>query len=102
MLRIRVTTDSVVFTDDLLRERTYPVNAKMQKYQIGAARFEARAYWEGAQLRKDIEAASSFKMSELYLLSEDGKRLHVVIRIGDPKRPETIVGVNRVYDKVAK
>jgi hypothetical protein len=102
LLRIRVTSDSVVFTDDLLRERTYPVNGKMQKYQIGAARFEARAYWDGAQLRKDIEAPNDFKMTELYLLSEDGKRLHVVIRIGDPKRPETIIGVNRIYDKVAR
>jgi hypothetical protein len=102
MLRIRVTSDSVVFTDDLLRERTYFINSKMQKYQIGAARFEARAYWDGAQLRKDIEAADNFKMTERYLLSEDGKRLHVVIRIGDPKRPETNIGVNRIYDKVAR
>lgn len=102
LLRIRVTTDSVIFTDDLLRERTYPVNGKMQKYQIGAARFEARAYWEGAQFRKDIEASNGFKMTELYLLSEDGKRLHVVIRLGDPKRPETGIGVNRIYDKVAR
>jgi len=102
LLRIRVTNDSVIFTDDLLRERTYPVNGKMQKYQIGAARFEARASWEGAQFRKDIEASNGFKMTELYLLSEDGKRLHVVIRLGDPKRPETGIGVNRIYDKVAR
>ena len=40
-------------------------------------------------------------MSETYVLCEDGKRLFVIIRIGDPRRPETMAGVNRVYDRIS-
>ena len=42
-------------------------------------------------------------MREIYFLSEDGKRLFVIVRVGDPKGkdPEApVVGVNRVYDRV--
>ena len=102
LLRIRVTSTGVTFTDDLQRVRTYPANSKMQKYQIGAAQFEARAYWDGPQFRKDIEGPNKFLMSELYFLSDDGARLFVVIRIGDPHKPDTIIGVNRVYDRVGR
>ena len=101
-LTIRINDTGVTFTDDLKRERTYLSNNKPQKYQIGAARFDARGYWDAGQFHKDIEGPNGFKMSELYLLSEDGARLHVVIRIGDPRKPETVVGVNRVYDRVTK
>jgi hypothetical protein len=41
-------------------------------------------------------------MSETYFLSEDGQRLFVIIRIGDPRRPETMAGVNRVYDRIGR
>jgi hypothetical protein len=101
-LRIAITDAGVTFTDDLKRERTYLSNNKPQKYQIGAARFDARGYWDAGQFHKDIEGPNGFKMSELYLLSEDGARLHVVIRLGDPRRPETVAGVNRVYDRVPR
>jgi hypothetical protein len=46
-------------------------------------------------------------MHETYFLSEDGKRLFVIIRVGDPptekekEKGAQIVGVNRVYDRVA-
>jgi hypothetical protein len=101
-LSIRVTDTAVTFIDDLDRERTYPSNNRKQKYQLGAAQYEARARWEVGQFHKDIEGANSFKMSELYFLSEDGARLYVVIRIGDPKKPEDLVGVNRVYDRIGQ
>jgi hypothetical protein len=38
-------------------------------------------------------------MSEIYFLIDDGSRMVVVIRIGDPRKPETNFGVNRVYDR---
>jgi hypothetical protein len=59
------------------------------------------------QLFREIEGARGFKMHETYFLSEDGKRLFVIIRVGDPPREKEkekgaqIVGVNRVYDRVA-
>jgi hypothetical protein len=99
-LTIRVTGTSVTFVDDLDRERTYPTDGKMHKYQLGAAQFEARATWDGSRLRKDIEGANNFRMSEVYFLIDDGSRMVVVIRIGDPRKPETNFGVNRVYDRI--
>ncbi len=100
LLKIRASTGEVVIADDLGRERTYSTNGKLQKYQLSAARFQARGSWSETYFRKDIEGANNFKMSETYFVSEDGRRLFVIIRVGDPKKPETLAGVNRVYDRV--
>jgi hypothetical protein len=100
ILKIRASSDEVVFADDLGRERTYSTDGRMQKYMLSAARYEARGNWTETYFRKDIQGANNFKMSETYFVSEDGRRLFVIIRIGDPKRPETLAGVNRVYDRV--
>ena len=69
------------------------------KYQLGAAQFDARARWEGAAFKKDIEAAHGFKMFETYFLSDDGNRMFVIIRIGPQTKDAPVVGVNRVYDR---
>jgi hypothetical protein len=101
VLRIRVTNDAVTFVDDLQRLRTYPSSNHLQKYQLGAAQFQARAYWDGAEFHKEIEATANFRMSEVYRVSDTGTQLFVTIRIGDPKKGEKLVGLNRVYDRVA-
>ena len=100
VLKIRASAAEVIITDDLARERTYVADGKLQKYQLGAARFEARSSWTPTYFRKEIEGTNGFRMSETYFISEDGRRLFVIIRIGDPKKPETMSGVNRVYDRV--
>ena len=102
LLRVRVTDEGVTFVDDLQRLRTYVTNGKLAKYQLGAAQFQARAYWDTLGFHKDIEAAGNFKMTELYHASETGNQLIVEIRVGDPKKPSTMVGVNRVYDRVGR
>jgi len=102
VLRIRVTNDAVTFVDDLQRLRTYPASNKLQKYQLGAAQFQARAFWDGADFHKEIEATGNFRMSEIYRVSESGTQLFVIVRIGDPRKNATLAGVNRVYDKVAR
>jgi hypothetical protein len=106
-LQIKVSDGQIQITDDLDRERTYPTTGKKQKYQLGAAKFEARVYWEGPQLKWEIEGGESFKLRETYFLSEDGNRLFIVLRLGDPPRqtskdapPAPINGFNRVYDRV--
>jgi hypothetical protein len=101
-LTIRVTSDSVSFTDDLGRALTYPTDGKKYKYRLGAAAYEARVYWDGAQLKKDIEGAYGFRMSETYFLGEEGRRLFVIIRLGDlrKKPPPPVSGANRVYDRI--
>jgi hypothetical protein len=103
MLRIKVAEDAVTFTDDLDRERTYPIDGKKRKYRLGGASFEAKLYWSGAQLKKDIEGPYGFRMSETYFLSEDGSRLFIIIRVGDQtkKPPPPVAGANRVYDRMA-
>jgi hypothetical protein len=100
-LTIRAAADLVSITDDLKRERTYATDGKRRKYQLSAATFEASSGWQDSAFRKEIHGSNNFKMTETYVLSEDGKRLFVIIRIGDPKRPETMAGVNRVYDRIS-
>ncbi|HVQ42394.1 MAG TPA: hypothetical protein VMS54_09310 [Vicinamibacterales bacterium] len=100
-LTIRAAAESVSITDDLKRERVYSTDGKKRKYQLSAATYEATAGWQDSAFRKEIHGTNNFKMTETYVLSEDGKRLFVIIRIGDPKRPETMAGVNRVYDRIS-
>jgi hypothetical protein len=100
-LTIRAAVDSVSIMDDLKRERIYATDGKKRKYQLSAATYEATAGWQDSAFRKEIHGTNNFKMTETYVLSEDGKRLFVIIRIGDPKRPETMAGVNRVYDRIS-
>ncbi len=104
VLKIVVTDASVSFTDDLDRERVYPTSGKKQRFQLGAAEFDAKTHWEGNQLIKEIEGARGFKMRETYFLSDDGKRLFVIIRVGDPSKEKNapVVGFNRVYDRVGQ
>ncbi len=99
MLTLKVTPEALVITDDLDRERAYPVDNKKRKYQLGAAVFEARARWDGAVFKKEIEAARGFKMFETYFLSDDGNRMFVIIRLGPQTKNAPVVGVNRVYDR---
>lgn len=105
-LTIDVTPESVTFVDDLERSRTYLTDGRKKKFQLGAALFNAKTYWDGARLRKDIDAAGSFKMTETYFLSEDASRLFVIIRLGDPKQANSknapLAGVNRVYDRAQR
>ena len=100
-LTIRATAEQVSITDDLKRERIFATDGRKRKYQLSAAIFEATSGWQDAAFRKVIEGPNNFKMSETYFLSEDGRQLFVIIRIGDPKRPETMAGLNRVYDRIS-
>ena len=99
-LTIKASPEAVVIVDDLQRSRTFPTDGRIHKYQLSAARFEARGSWTETYFRKDIQGSNNFKMTETYFVSEDNRRLFVIIRIGDPKRPETMAGVNRVYDRI--
>jgi hypothetical protein len=99
-LTITIVSGGVSFTDDLERTRVYDTTGLKQKYQLGAARFSAATEWKDSQLRKHIEAADGFRMSETYFLSPDGERLFVIVRLGDPRKGSSTVGVNRVYDRI--
>ena len=98
-LTLKVTAEGAIFTDDLGRERLYNTDYKKRKYQIGAAQFEARARWDGAVFKKEIEAARGFRMYQTYFLSDDGTRMFVIIRLGEQTKNAAVVGVNRVYDR---
>jgi hypothetical protein len=102
LFRVRVTDEGVTFVDDLQRLRTYATNGKLQKYQLGAAQFQARAYWEDGAFHKDIEATGNFRMTEVYRVNAAGNQMSVEIRVGDQRKPGTTVGVNRVYDRVGR
>jgi hypothetical protein len=100
-LTIRMDDAAVTFIDHLDRERTYPTTGRKQKYQLSASEFHAKTYWEGAQLRRDIEGTEGFRLRETYFVSGDGKRLFVILRLGDPSdKAAPVAGVNRVYDRI--
>jgi hypothetical protein len=102
-LTIKSSDAEVTFIEHLDRELTYPTTGKKRKYQLSASVFEAKAYWENGQFKKEIEGTEGFRMSETYMLSESGKRLFVIVRVGNPQdKQATIVGVNRVYDRAEK
>lgn len=99
-LTIAVTPSTVTVTDDLKRALSFPTDGRKQKQQLGAAVFDARTRWDGPQLREDIEGPNGLRVTETYLLSEDGSRLFLIIRIGEQVKGERPNGVNRVYDRV--
>jgi hypothetical protein len=98
-LKIGIAPTGVTFTDDLERARTYPIDGQKRKYTLSAARYDAALEWDGTQLKKHIEGPYGFRMTETYFLSADGRRLFVIVRIGEPKKDTPIVGFNRVYDR---
>jgi hypothetical protein len=99
-LTIKVSSEAVTFTDDLERERSYSTSGERQRVQIGAARFNAATTWTGSQLEKRIDAADGFRMTEIYFLSADARRLFVIVRVGSNRKGAPVMGVNRVYDRV--
>ncbi len=99
-LSIDVAPAAVKITDDLDRVLVFPQDGSKQSYQLGAALFEARSGWDGNRFNVDIEGPDGLRMTEAWFLSEDGARLFVVIRVGDPDKSVRPVGVNRVYDRV--
>src|SRR5207249_4785940 len=54
-LTISVTPDAFAVTDDLDRTLKFPVDGKKQRYQLGAAQFDAKTWWDGPRLRTDVE-----------------------------------------------
>ncbi|MEZ5318038.1 MAG: hypothetical protein R2752_11610 [Vicinamibacterales bacterium] len=101
-LDIQSSDASVTLTDDLDRSLTFPTDRTKRKYHLSASDFEASAWWDGRQLIKDIEGARGFRMSETYYLSQDGRRLFVIVRLGQGKPDEPVVGANRVYDRIER
>ena len=98
---ITVTTDGVTFVDDLERDQTYPTDGRKQKYILGAAQYSAKAQWQGKQFRKEIEGPYGFRMTETYFLSNDGRRMFVILRVGDPQKKDAVtIAINRVYDRI--
>ena len=98
-LTIKVDPAAVTFIDDLSRARSYSTTGEKQKYQLGAARFNALAEWTGPNLQKKIDAADGFRMTEVYYLSNDGQRLFVIVRVGSSRKGAPVMGINRVYDR---
>jgi hypothetical protein len=99
-LQLAVTPSSVTIKDDLNRELTFSTDGKKQKHQLGAAIFDAKTTWDAGQLKNNIEGPDGLKVTATYFLSEDGDRLFLILRIGEPVKDQPPVGVNRVYDRV--
>lgn len=100
LLTVSVTPESITFKDDLDRTRTYPTDGSKRSYRLGGSAYDARVVWRNSQLRKDIDGDYGFKMSEVYFLSTDAKRLFVILRVADMRKNAPPIGADRVYDRV--
>jgi hypothetical protein len=99
-LTLTVTPESITFKDDLERSRTYPTDGSKHSYRLGGSAYDARVVWRNSQLRKDIDGDYGFKMSEVYFLSKDARRLFVILRVADMRKNAPPIGADRVYDRV--
>jgi len=99
-LTITVTPDAISLKDDLDRTRTYPTDGSKHSYRLGGSEYDARVVWKNSQLRKDIDGEYGFKMSEVYFLSKDARRLFVILRVAGTRRGAPPIGADRVYDRV--
>jgi hypothetical protein len=99
-LKFDVSSSTVTITDDLDRVLTFQTDGKSKKYQLGAAVFDAKTSWSGAQLRNDMEGPDGLRITATYFLSDDGDRMFLILRVGQPAKDGPPVGVNRVYDRV--
>ena len=98
-----VTIDAgrATFTDDLERVLVFSLNGRKEKHRLAATEFEARTAWDGARLTIDIEAYGGFRMSQVYVPSEDGQSLFVAMVVQKPKFTPPIKNVTRVYRRAA-
>jgi hypothetical protein len=99
-LALAGTAESLTITDDLERQLSFPADGTRQKYQLGAAVFEARGVWDRDRFVVEIEGPDGLQIHETWFLSQDGSRLFLVIRVGEVAPGVRPVGVNRVYDRV--
>lgn len=100
-LRIAVAHDAVTFVDDLARELSMPTDGRNRDYRLSASRFEARVHWDGPQLKRELSGGGGFTIFETYFLSDDARRMYVIVRVKAPRRPGFVAGYNRVYDRMA-
>jgi hypothetical protein len=96
---IEVAPGAVTFTDDLERRRTYPTDNRERDYQLSASKFEARAWWDGPTLTKEVKGGGGYTLTETYFLSDDGDRMFVIVRLKG-NRPNYVAAFNRVYDRI--
>jgi len=99
-LHIEVAAGAVTFVDDLSRALSIPTDGRNRDYRLSASIFEAKAQWDGPQLKREISGGGGFKIFETYFLSDDAQRMYVIIRVKAPRRPGFVAGFNRVYDRV--
>ena len=96
---IEVADDLVQFADDLQRRLAYPTDGEQRDYQLSASKFEARAWWEGSTLNREIKGGGGYTMTETYFLSNDGNRMYVIVRMKG-NRSGYVAAFNRVYDRI--
>ena len=105
---IGIDRSSVFRLANTLRQRRFLANPKGSKdYILGPSAWRlSRRYGRTVlgtffhHYLQELSTTLGLKMFETYFLSEDAKRLFVIIRIGEPVKGELQPGVNRVYDRI--
>ena len=94
---IELRDGQVVITDDLERSLTFSTSGRKEKHRLGATSFDAKTSWEGALLKQDIESIGGFRMSQVFLPTEDGSSMFVSIRVEKPEFTPPIKPITRTY-----
>jgi hypothetical protein len=96
---IEVADGVVTFADDLQRQQTYLTDGEQRDYRLSASKFEARVWWEGSTLKREIKGGGGYTMTEAYFLSQDGDQMFVILRMKG-NRAGYVAAYNRVYDRI--
>jgi hypothetical protein len=97
---INVGSAQVTFTDDLSRVFTYSTDGRREKHRAGGTEYDVRTTWEGPVLHQEISAFREFKMTQAFLLSEDGGQMFVWLTVDKPALVPPVRKLTRVYTRL--
>lgn len=97
-LRVDQRSDQVVVTDDSDRARTfYPDGKKHDDKDASGKKVSTKTEWQGNTLVAETKLSHSTKLTQSFLVSEDGKQLYVTSRLENSSL-QAPVSIRRVYD----
>jgi hypothetical protein len=98
-LSFHVAADTVTITDDLDRALKFSTRGAKDKRLLAATEFTAKTQWTDRVLTQEI-SAWTFRMTEMFLPSNDGQELLILIKIQKPTFSPPIKDMTRMYVKV--
>lgn len=98
-LTITQTETDVTITDGDGRSQKLATTGKGEKHQFGSRTVETKTRWDGTRLVKEMSLGDGVKVTEIYTLATDPRRLDVNVKVEGLPMNRTL---RRVYDDVSE